>query len=300
MPKKIILPESAIVEKWIADPSANTRTLAKEFGCAARTISTVLMRNLSTQIIGEVTRRKISRSTALREDLKTEKHRLNCVKAAKCIPREATLRGIRKAIEVSVINRKGKALSVEHRAKLSAAHIGVHAGSKHPLWKGGTSKICWRGAGWAAVKRSVRERDGNSCQICGKTFDEQGRNMDVHHITSYFAFKSVQEANQEDNLICLCRSCHRRVENNSITCPSAKQAGIPVVVDPRNTSRQCGKCGHIDKRNRKTQSEFRCVACGHSSNADHNAAGNIASRGAINRPMFAHLYVPNAVEIPVL
>ena len=81
----------------------------------------------------------------------------------------------------------------------------------------------------------------------------------------------------------------------------AKQAGIPVVaVDPRNTSRQCGECGHIDKRNRKTQSEFRCVACGHSSNADHNAAGNIASRGAINRPMFAHLYVPSAVESPVL
>lgn len=81
----------------------------------------------------------------------------------------------------------------------------------------------------------------------------------------------------------------------------AKQAGIPVVaVDPRNTSRQCGECGHIDKRNRKNQSEFRCVACGHSSNADHNAAGNIASKGAINRPIFTHLNVPVAVEIPCL
>ena len=37
----------------------------------------------------------------------------------------------------------------------------------------------------------------------------------------------------------------------------AKQAGIPVsIVDPRNTSRQCMACGHIAKKNRKTQSIF--------------------------------------------
>lgn len=81
----------------------------------------------------------------------------------------------------------------------------------------------------------------------------------------------------------------------------AKRAGIPcVAVDPRNTSRECGKCGHIDKRNRKSQSEFRCRACGHEANADLNAAGNIAGRVAVNRPMFAHLCVPGAVESSVL
>jgi IS605 OrfB family transposase len=77
----------------------------------------------------------------------------------------------------------------------------------------------------------------------------------------------------------------------------AKQAGVPcVTVDPRNTSRECPACGHIDKRNRKSQSEFRCQVCGHSSNADLNAAGNIASRGAVTRPMFAHQCAPGAVE----
>jgi putative transposase len=35
----------------------------------------------------------------------------------------------------------------------------------------------------------------------------------------------------------------------------ARQAGVPVtMVDPRNTSRQCGCCGHIAEKNRKTQS----------------------------------------------
>ena len=82
----------------------------------------------------------------------------------------------------------------------------------------------------------------------------------------------------------------------------AKRAGVPVViVDPRNTSRQCGACGHIDKRNRKTQSEFLCVVCGHSNNADRNAAGNISRKGSfVNLPMFAHTCVPCVVESPRL
>lgn len=63
-------------------------------------------------------------------------------------------------------------------------------------------------------------------------------------------------------------------------------AGIPVVfVDPRNTSRACSACGHCEKANRKSQSEFVCKHCGYSMNADHNAARNIASLGCpINQP----------------
>jgi len=81
----------------------------------------------------------------------------------------------------------------------------------------------------------------------------------------------------------------------------AKRAGVPVsIVDPRNTSRQCCACGHVAKKNRKTQSEFLCVACGHSNNADHNAAGNISRNGAVTTPMFAHQFAPGAVESPVL
>lgn len=61
--------------------------------------------------------------------------------------------------------------------------------------------------------------------------------------------------------------------------------GVPVVaVDPRNTSRTCSKCGHCEKDNRKSQSEFLCMACGRSANADHNAAINIAARATINWP----------------
>lgn len=72
----------------------------------------------------------------------------------------------------------------------------------------------------------------------------------------------------------------------------AKLAGVPVIqIDPRNTSRQCSNCGHTEKANRKSQSEFACKSCGHAENADGNGAKNIRLKGleflrtgAINRP----------------
>jgi putative transposase len=65
----------------------------------------------------------------------------------------------------------------------------------------------------------------------------------------------------------------------------AQRVGVPVVlVDPRNTSRTCPACDHIDKRNRPDQSTFSCVVCGFSGLADHIAAGNIARRAVVNPP----------------
>jgi IS605 OrfB family transposase len=70
----------------------------------------------------------------------------------------------------------------------------------------------------------------------------------------------------------------------------AALAGVPVIfVDPRNTSRTCPVCGCVDKRNRISQSAFSCVSCGHSANADTNAAVNIAARAVVNRPMVSNL-----------
>ena len=70
----------------------------------------------------------------------------------------------------------------------------------------------------------------------------------------------------------------------------AKLVGVPVVlIDPRNTSRTCSKCGHCEKANRKNQAEFVCKKCGHNENADLNAAKNIRNLGlhqlAYSRPL---------------
>jgi IS605 OrfB family transposase len=65
----------------------------------------------------------------------------------------------------------------------------------------------------------------------------------------------------------------------------AKLLGVPVIaVDPRNTSRQCPCCGHVDKANRKTQDKFLCVDCGYSGLADYIAAVNIRGRAFLSMP----------------
>jgi len=53
------------------------------------------------------------------------------------------------------------------------------------------------------------------------------------------------------------------------------------LVHPYYTSKQCPICGCIDDDNRKTQEVFKCVQCRHESNADFNAAVNIANRVGI-------------------
>lgn len=68
----------------------------------------------------------------------------------------------------------------------------------------------------------------------------------------------------------------------------AKRVGVPVfLVDPRNTSRTCPACGHVDKANRPSQSRFSCVVCGFAGLADHIAAVNIGRRAAVNPPTVA-------------
>jgi putative transposase len=60
---------------------------------------------------------------------------------------------------------------------------------------------------------------------------------------------------------------------------SAWLGGEVISVSPRNTSRKCSSCGHTEKENRKTQSNFACMCCGLQLNADFNASINILAAG---------------------
>lgn len=62
---------------------------------------------------------------------------------------------------------------------------------------------------------------------------------------------------------------------------ASKAGGQMIKVDPRHTSQTCSTCGHIDALSRRNQSEFCCVACGFTLNADVNAARNIARRAGV-------------------
>ena len=54
-----------------------------------------------------------------------------------------------------------------------------------------------------------------------------------------------------------------------------------VAVPPAYTSQACSACGHTAAENRKTQAVFECVDCGHSDNADRNAAKNILTKAQL-------------------
>ena len=53
-----------------------------------------------------------------------------------------------------------------------------------------------------------------------------------------------------------------------------------VAVNPAYTSQRCSSCGHTEKGNRPTQSEFHCLSCGIEINADFNASINILVDGS--------------------
>ena len=57
------------------------------------------------------------------------------------------------------------------------------------------------------------------------------------------------------------------------------RGGQVILVNPAYTSRTCRICAHESAENRKTQSVFACVACGHTENADVHAAKNILAAG---------------------
>jgi IS605 OrfB family transposase len=66
----------------------------------------------------------------------------------------------------------------------------------------------------------------------------------------------------------------------------AAWAGVLVyLVDPRNTSRTCPRCGYCSEDNRKSQAVFACtnpnVSCTCTGHGDHVGAINVAERGAV-------------------
>jgi len=74
------------------------------------------------------------------------------------------------------------------------------------------------GPNWSAQREAARARDGRRCRRCGAP-EREGRQHDVHHIIPFRTFGYTPEvndfyklANQLENLITLCPSCHRRAE----------------------------------------------------------------------------------------
>lgn len=97
---------------------------------------------------------------------------------------------------------KGRKFSPKWKEKLSKSH----RGEKCHFWKGGISKnpypVNWR----EILKESIRQRDNHVCQLCNKR--QKNEALSVHHID--YNKKNLNP----NNLISLCRNCHRKTNNS--------------------------------------------------------------------------------------
>jgi hypothetical protein len=89
-------------------------------------------------------------------------------------------------------------------------------GENHHQWEGGTIKY---GQKWWRIRRKALERDEHTCLNCGRNEKHLEQNPDVHHINRVRDFDDKQDAHTLDNVITLCRSCHRNVEAGNIEVP---------------------------------------------------------------------------------
>ena len=80
-------------------------------------------------------------------------------------------------------------------------------GDKDVRYVGGP--VTYRGRGWIAARKLAVERDSGTCQECAK---HVGDSIPVHHKVPYREFSTPAEANQISNLVCLCQSCHMKIE----------------------------------------------------------------------------------------
>lgn len=81
------------------------------------------------------------------------------------------------------------------------------SGTNAPDYVGGITT--YRGKGWPEARAAAVSRDKGVCQECGIAV---GASIPVHHIRPYRLFETSEQANAIENLVCLCQSCHMRVE----------------------------------------------------------------------------------------
>lgn len=79
----------------------------------------------------------------------------------------------------------------------------------------------------------------------------------------------------------ILRNCGRSIIQAKLADLEDRFGITSTEVNPAYSSQECNACGYVDKRNRRSQSRFQCLWCGHTKHADLNAAPNIGQRRAL-------------------
>ena len=78
----------------------------------------------------------------------------------------------------------------------------------------------------------------------------------------------------------ILRNCGRSIIQSKLADLEQRFGVAATEVNPAYTSQTCSACGYVDRRNRPSQSRFKCLWCGREMHADLNAASNVGERRA--------------------
>ena len=73
----------------------------------------------------------------------------------------------------------------------------------------------------------------------------------------------------------------RKALQSKLVRLNEEQGVTTTEVQAAYTSQMCAHCGYTDRKNRQSQAKFKCQCCGHTCNADVNAAFNILQRRSL-------------------
>ena len=104
------------------------------------------------------------------------------------------------------IMRISNAFSMERKKRYSERFTGEN----NPNWRGGVWIDPYPPEFNEEFKTLIRERDNHTCQLCGKTKEENGRKLDVHHI---YYDKSNSDMDSK-RFVALCSRCNSKVNFN--------------------------------------------------------------------------------------
>ena len=130
-----------------------------------------------------------------------------------------------------------------------------------------------------SIRRKILFGNRQLISMMCKSLKGQGVRHIVMEDLGTFGKTYVKSADFESlNFNRIIRALHLTDLKNEVE-HIANNYGIAVsLVQSEYTSKRCPICGCIEDENRLSQEEFRCVHCGHTDNADHNAAINIRNR----------------------
>ena len=131
--------------------------------------------------------------------------RIGNTKSCGCLQKEGLIRRNKEYYHKSHYH------SAETRKKMSDMRKGLHAGDKHPNWKGGYYNSerdnYYESAESRLWRKSVYQRDNHTCQIC----DTRGGKINAHHILDWVKFEELRH--NTSNGITLCVPCHRVIHS---------------------------------------------------------------------------------------